>query len=578
MREFCREKKDILIIIGIAVIYYMQELFSLRLGINFEEFRDANAYLLSLKGYIPYRDFEWIHGPFSFLIYPLILRLFGINLIVLRISYVIFGSLVIPLSYFLAKRIMPSFWAGIAAFLSIIFFTVPYYTFNHVFLVLGELACLLMVSRFIETEKKIHNVFWGGVFASIALLTKPLLPGIILFCCVSLFLFLSNNLRRLKLQKWIKEYSVFVAGTVIPIILYFVYLYFQTRIKNLAIIYPFYGAPDSLNTIWVSHLKINRIAVSFLLTRFVDLLPIGKMTNMSAFGDFKRILSASFNAFILFLPFMASFSALFIIYAPDKLNKIKSGLKEKIFRERSFLLLFAIFSIFISLEAFISGHNYSRAYNTQVPFILTVYILYFARVVYRSRPVLIAVLTGLLLFGIIFLPFLRYPYSKSKRYIAPLSLRRAKGIFVTPEEKELYESLLSYLSANIGRGGKIAVISYYPQLSFLSEQKNIFQDDEYISLKLKVLSAMAAKDVASKQKLTLIEDRIIGRIERERPRFLLTVDCKSLVDPGEDYNFLSLKVRDYIEKEYYLDKVFGPADVFGSGGDLGWVNLYRLKG
>jgi len=41
--------------------------------------------------------------------------------------------------------------------------------------------------------------------------------------------------------------------------------------------------------------------------------------------------------------------------------------------------------------------------------------------------------------------------------------------------------------------------------------------------------------------------------------------------------FLNSRVKNYIEKSYYLDKVFGPADVIGAGGDEGWVNLYRLK-
>lgn len=84
---------------------------------------------------------------------------------------------------------------------------------------------------------------------------------------------------------------------------------------------------------------------------------------------------------------------------------------------------------------------------------------------------------SIVLFYISFLHFFRYPYTMSKRYTAPLNLSRARGVLVTPTEKELYESLASYLSLNLGREDKILVTRYLPQLSFLSERKDIFEYD-----------------------------------------------------------------------------------------------------
>ena len=157
-----------------------------------EECRDAEAHLMVLKGQLPYTDpMCWFYGPFAFCIYPLIFKIFGVNLVVFRLSYVIIASFVIPCVYYLARRLMPSMWAGLAAFLATLLIGVPYYTYNHILATIAGLLALLFIVRFIEHFDNIRNLFFAGIFVGITLLVKPFFMGFgILFSIILFILFL----------------------------------------------------------------------------------------------------------------------------------------------------------------------------------------------------------------------------------------------------------------------------------------------------------------------------------------------------------------------------------------------------
>ncbi len=578
VKEFYKRDKSLLIIFMIMVAYYIQHLVSFRLGINFEECRDPNAYLLAMEGHLPYRDFAWFYGPFSFFVYPFIMKIFGVNLLVLRLSYIILASFTIPLAYFLARRILPYFWAGVASFLSIVFFDTPYYAFNHIFTVLGGLACLLMVCRFIERNEQISNLFWAGIFAGVVVLTKPLLSGLVLFIAVSLYLLLFRELGELK--KRFKNYMIFAISMFFLILLYLLYLYFQTTLKGLTIAYPFLGR-DSLVAIENMHGNTKFWPLFLMLVeRLKGIIPIAEIVSISSFNELKGLMVDFFDDFIFLLPFMAS-GLIFLVYIVSKSNKITPWLKEKVLLDKKFLLMFIIFSIFISLEGIKVGHRYNRAYTMQVPFILTVYILYFIKSICSRRRILTAIFVTLFLFYLSFLHFFRYPYSMIRKYTEPLNLDRAR-IFLTLPEKELYQSLVSHLSANFKKEDRMAVIGYsgcYSQFSFLTKQRNVFEDHEFIFAKLKSLLNTSYKREEVKPQLASFEDRIISRMEREKPKIILIIVKDSLQDQRlKDYKFLSSRIKSYIKRNYLFDKVFGPADIHGLGGRIGWINLYKLKG
>ena len=530
MRKFYRLHKGLILVLFVLFLYYLQRLISFRLGINYEEGRDANACLMFLDGKRPYIDFEWLYGTFSFFVYPFLMKLFGINLLVLRISYIILGSLFIPLTYVLARRIMPETWSALAAFLSIIFLDVPYYTYNHVFTVIGELACVWMVCKFIEDRQKKYLIL-AGVFSLITILTKPILPGISLFAAISLFLIIYPSA---ELRLRLRTYLYYFLPIAIVSVSQFLYFLSHAAIKK-----------DSLFFVEQASRLLNLKDIFFIfMGRLLEILPFNLMPNL------KAALVTSLDGFIFILPFSISLIILLTVFLkrPGK---------------KTYLFLFSICTIFLSLEGLIFlTHIYGRAYTTQTAFILTIYIFYLATTVLRRKTIILAA-TVLFLVYVSFLHFIRYPYSMLKKFTASLNLKHSGGILVSSGEKQLYESLADYF---LSYGKDLVVVGYFPQFAFLTGGKNILEDDEYIFIKLKV-----ASDV---QLLSSFEDRVISRMKIRQPEFILTVvsdlDANGLDD-------LSARLKEFILNHYIPDKVFGPADVFGLEGGNYWVRLYRLN-
>ncbi len=218
---------------------------------------------------------------------------------------------------------------------------------------------------------------------------------------------------------------------------------------------------------------------------------------------------------------------------------------------------------------------YDRAYTLQIPFILTVYILYVIKNICSRRRLITMIFIVLFIFYLSFLHFFRYPYSMFKKYTVPLNLDRAKGILVSPSEKELYESLSSYLSSNFKEEDKMVVVGpkYYPQIGFLTEQKHIFEDEEFIFMKLQAVLDRSFEKEELKPLLSLMEDKIISKMQKEKPKILLIITDER--PRAKNLQYLSSRIKTYIKKNYSLRKVFGPGDLYGLGGAPAQINLYR---
>lgn len=562
------KKKDLIIVFIIMAVFFLQHLLSFHLGINFEEARDGNAYYLAMQGYKPYRDFEWVYGPFSFLIFPFIMKIFGVNLIVLRLSYIIFASLVIPLTYFLSRKIMPRLWSGIAAFLAIIFFDVPYYTFNHIFVVLGELGCLLMIVNGIKTNKIKSYLLGAGFFAAITLLTKPFFSGITLLFSVFLLILIIEVRNQLPVR-FINAIILFIAPAFLFASL-FACFYLGDAVKNFFLESIPLFSPDPVGSLY----NVGGVGPLTVITRayqrFFGLFAINKIFTSSSFIMFKKAIVDWFDNFIFCLPFLTPL-AILIIYNRFAKTNIEI---QKIFKNRGIIILFfIIFSVLISAENLMVSHHGGRAFNIQATFILLCFFFYqLLNSVSKRRKAFVFSLSVLFTLSLSFLHFVRYPWSRHKKFTEALNLERAQGVLVTPAEKHLYESLSSFLSSNLSKDEKIVILGYNPQFSFLTEQKNVFENEECIFIKLEYLTEVAAKDIGMLSKLKLLEDKIIHKMESEKPKIVLDIvfeGNKSL------YNKLT---ENYIKKKYVLKKTFGPAEIRGEGSGIGRADLYVLRG
>jgi hypothetical protein len=110
----------------------------------------ANESLRVAQGAVPFRDFQHIYGPSVFFLNGLLLRMFGGDLLVIRLSLVLLKSLIAVLVYLVGCRVAARRYALLAAALlialggAVVMFTTPYA--NHYSLALILLAMVLFLA------------------------------------------------------------------------------------------------------------------------------------------------------------------------------------------------------------------------------------------------------------------------------------------------------------------------------------------------------------------------------------------------------------------------------------------------
>lgn len=562
LSQFKLKKQELIFIGLIMLVYFIQRLFMYKLGIYMEECRDADAHLMVLQGKVPYRDFQfWVYGPFVFLFYPLIFKIFGVSLAVFRFSYVVIGALVIPLIYCLSRRLMPPIWAMAAAFLSIVLIDVPYYTYNHIFATVFGLLALLFIVKFVE-EYVNYYLLLSGIFIGMTMLVKPYAMGLGALCSIILFLmvlkFHKNSIRKISWNHLI----IILAGSVAalaPCLFYFIAhdsLYdFLTNIIPLG--------PNRAGSFYVYHSGFS-LNLRQHLRYLSAILPYRILFSPK---QWQGILVQSYYSLLLYFPVICPLAVfLFNKFVLRKYNLISKS-------DLTYFLLFAIFSIFISAQSLLVFGLLGRSFTMQIPFLLAVYFIFLLNrkkpyAQSRGRRHIIAVLSVCFIFYLSFLHFFRYPYSRNKLYVAPLELKRAKGIRVTVQEKMLYESLNKFFSENTQPNEPIAVMGYYPQIAFLINREDIFADIKDGFIKFFVLSEITQSDLDIQKNSKQLEDTLINRLELAKPKFIIS----PLIDTRP---YLTARLIDYINKNYALEQTLGPADI-----DIytsGIVRIYRIK-
>ncbi len=141
-RTLAALRTDIGVILAITLLYWVSQLLTYRLGIiPGDEGFSALAPLQLLQGHKPYTQFPWPYGPTGLLLNASLYRIFGVGLLTLRTAGIFAGYLALLLSWKLARRVMPPWWAGMAATSALALYRLPTYNYNHIYAtVLGLLA------------------------------------------------------------------------------------------------------------------------------------------------------------------------------------------------------------------------------------------------------------------------------------------------------------------------------------------------------------------------------------------------------------------------------------------------------
>lgn len=559
-------KKEIFIILGIMAVYFLHRLVLYKLGIYMEECRDANAMVMALNGKVPYRDFHfWVYGPFVFCIYPMIFKIFGISLEVFRLGYVTAGSLVIPLVYILARRLMTPFWAAISTFLGFVLIDVPYYTYNHIYATIGGLAAILLVIKFIE-ERRTSYLFLAGVFVGLALLVKPFIMGFGTLAACMIFLFLMRLRAKEGEKTRPSRFLLLLAASGITVAPFAAYFAAHGCLGNLITeITPF--GTNRVGSFYVYNgpgLPGFPFDIRTQLAFFLDMIPYKMFLQPS---EWKAAFATSYYRLVLYAPILVTA----VILLLNKFIFRKYNLVGK--ARMAYLLFFSMFSIFICLQTFLVHGSLGRSFTSQVSFIIIVFFLSLInnKSLYQRAFAIRFVMGALTVFFVLYLSLLHffiYPVSRARKYNVPLGFARAQTITVTPEEKTLYEALRGYLQNNSTAEEPIAVLGYYPQIAFLLERENIFGDMEDMWIKFMVVADAKVPYPSDMRGADESEKLIIERFIAQKPRIVISPVVT-------ERRYIPIKVAEYLNKNYRLEKTLGPADI-----DIytpGIVNVYQLK-
>ena len=227
MREFLIYKLQNLdtyfLLISLVVIFVYNLTFYNKFYPLTEGWFSTYAWLMN-HGQFPYRDFYMFLTPLYVVIMSIFTAIFGYSILYLRI----FGIMIILLmTYFLYKNFQIIFGSAIACFVSVV--GIIYYQSNNAHITydfiqimtlfgLIQSYFLLRYVSHIDTDKKsqIKDLFWAGVFACLAFLTKQSNGAIItVFSFIGLFLLTVPYEKR----KVVKPLAIYICGFLVPLLI-----------------------------------------------------------------------------------------------------------------------------------------------------------------------------------------------------------------------------------------------------------------------------------------------------------------------------------------------------------------------
>lgn len=201
------------------------------IGLHTDEARDLNAYIMAAQGSIIYRDVWWLYGPLTPYLYGMGLRLFGYELLYLRLMSVCVVLVSVGLTYRLASTMLSPFWSAVAALIGFSL-RLPVYNYNHLWLLLGSLALLVFVHHFVFKGHRGY-VFLAGCCSGFLLDVRPVPEGVILWLVSLLFLAGFRHVRGSSQLAPSNGWLWFFIGTLITSLPVYGWVFFYVPLKTV---------------------------------------------------------------------------------------------------------------------------------------------------------------------------------------------------------------------------------------------------------------------------------------------------------------------------------------------------------
>ncbi len=225
-------------------------------------FNNANCIA---NGLIPYKDFNIIIGPLFPLMFGILLKIFGQEMIVTRIASIIFDTIIIFLTYKIMDKIEIKDYIKYIALIVLAYIMKNYFTFDYNWATL-LIVLIIVYIEIVKREDSWKKDLFLGVLAGISITIKQTI-GIIL--CIATIGYKILEVRNLKsFKKFIKSALIRLLGVFI-VTAVFIIILLKLDCLNDYIDYCIAGIPTFINKI--SYLRL--IKNKNLIIRFLSIIP-----------------------------------------------------------------------------------------------------------------------------------------------------------------------------------------------------------------------------------------------------------------------------------------------------------------
>jgi len=548
------------IIFWYILLFILIQLIGLNYEPCFEEFRDYEAYHSILHGKLPYVDYRWVYGPIGPFFYALIFRVFGSELLVLRITAVIFGCLGILLAYSISKFLLPRKTAAFAGFLAIsAFFTFPAHTYNHYLGMLSNLAASLMVFRFIESSKR-GDLFIAGIFSGVSYLVNPLTFGIeISFSIIALLGFIGFAERQWN-RPFFRDVFIYLCGVslaALPVYLsilsrapfervFELYWSHERKFAGLPLIQISLPRPDmpwdilyALRSFrYILFRDIANPSLFYLLAIITSSIALVLSFKWLRDGS-RRIIACG----IFFLSILALSKVIYFLYSGPYLT----------FLGRYYLYPAVILLVFL-VRSLLSDEN-----------------------IKQNKTIRTVIISSCIIAGLSF-AVLYHGYRISNFFLKRWYTMRApfvKGIMFNGDHYNRYILPSEYIKNSSAPDDKVFVMFYDPAYCVLSERPPLFPEDVYMGLTPYRVMIDPARMPHYEGPALSVGGLILERMERDKPLFALDFVMKKYVygapPVGPSSSGIGPEAEKYIRDNYYLAKTFPYSN------DESEIRVYRRK-
>lgn len=529
--DLFKDRKKLYGLIIILCVYFIRQFLFYNKGINLSEegFR-LYVYWNIKEGAVLYKDIYYYSGLISPYFYGMIFKIFGAELLYVRIAAVLLGGVCIAGLYLIALEIMPVIWAAFSSFFTFHLFYMSFYEYGYLLSIPCNYFAIFFLYKSVKNDFNKKYLIISSLFGALSCLHNMYQEGAatniaIFITLIFSFFILKNNKINYKL----------IIYYVVGVVSFFVLAYIP-----LFIVVPFEKLMNGLFSFLRGRYP-NPVSGFFIPNIFEIIRFIPENLSLENLYFFAK---KTYYHLLYILPYFVFIFGLIFSIKIRKTDKYKSIL----------IFLLSLFSLLSAVRIILWYRTGSSdVFNIAPALFLTIYFTYRLLMFLREK-------FQMLTYRIVFMFFTLFAICGYLISIVPnlnpelnelrLNTNGLKGITVQEEYNPLISDASDFLKKLLPPDEKYCSIDHCNYIGFLSKRKRVFNDDLYIFHPFRQYGLNYV--IPSEGYFNENKRKIFNVLEREKPKVIITqTDNKQRIK--ESFPDLD----NYIDSNYNYVKSFG---------------------